>query len=142
MKTFNILLVEDNEGDVILTLEALKEEKADEYVSVIGDGQEALHFLRQEGRYAGAILPDLILLDINLPKLNGKEVLTSIKTDEKLKKIPVIVLTSSSSEKDILDAYRLQANCYVTKPLNLHAFTTAVRSIGEFWMKTVQLPQN
>lgn len=141
-RKFNILLIEDNEGDVILTLEALKEQHADEHVSVISDGLEALQFLRQEGRYADAAIPDLILLDINLPKVDGKEVLASIKSDEKLKMIPVIMLTSSAAKKDIIDSYNMHANCFVTKPVNLHAFTEVIRSIEDFWLKTAQLPHN
>lgn len=142
MKDIHILLIEDNEGDVILTLEALREATTDNQVSVTHDGQEALHFLRREGKYQDALSPDLILLDINLPKIDGKEVLVNIKTDEQLKRIPVIMFTTSSSEKDILDAYNLNANCYITKPVNLNAFTDVVRSIEYFWTRIVQLPKN
>ena len=142
MKHIHILLIEDNEGDVILTLEALKEGKINNRVSVINDGLEALHFLHRQGKYGDVPAPDLILLDINLPKLDGKEVLFNIKTDENLKKIPVVMLTTSSSEKDILDAYNRYANCYITKPVNLNTFMEVVRSIEDFWLRIAQLPQN
>jgi two-component system, chemotaxis family, response regulator Rcp1 len=141
MNEIHILLIEDNEGDVVLTLEALKEGKVDNKVSVIRDGLEALQFLMQEGKYEHALPPDLILLDINLPKVDGKEVLAGIKADEQLKKIPVIVLTTSSSEKDILDSYNLHANSYITKPVSLNAFLEVIRSIENYWIRIVQLPK-
>jgi len=142
MKEIHILLIEDNEGDIILTLEALNEGKIHNKVFVVRDGFEALQFLQQEGKHERALLPDLILLDINLPKIDGKEVLTAIKTDERLKKIPVIMLTTSSAEKDIIDSYNRYANCYITKPVNLNAFMEVVRSIEDFWIGVVQLPKN
>jgi len=135
-----ILLVEDNPGDVRLTMEALKEHKVLNKLSVVNDGVEAIAFLRREGRYADAHRPDLILLDLNLPKKNGKEVLAEIKTDPDLKRIPVVVLTASSSEKDILNSYNLSANCYITKPVSLDQFVEVVKSIENFWLTIVKLP--
>ena len=120
MPEIHILLVEDNEGDVILTLEALKQAKLRNKISVVRDGEQALSFLYKEGKYQSEESPHLILLDINLPKVDGKEVLARIKNDPYLKKIPVVILTTSSSEKDILEAYNNHANCYVTKPVDLN----------------------
>jgi CheY-like chemotaxis protein len=135
-----ILLVEDNPGDVRLTMEALKEGKILNEVSVVGDGVEALAFLRREGRYAGAERPDLILLDLNLPKKDGREVLEEIKGDVDLKKIPVVVLTTSAAERDVLNAYDLHANCYITKPVDLGQFIKVVQLIEDFWLTIVKLP--
>jgi chemotaxis family two-component system response regulator Rcp1 len=135
-----ILLVEDNPGDVRLTREALKEGKVRNNLHVAPDGVEALRFLRREGEYAQAVRPDLILLDLNLPKKDGREVLEEIKADPALKSIPVVILTSSSAEQDILRSYRLHANCYVTKPVDLDEFITVVRSIENFWFTIVKLP--
>lgn len=140
-KEIHILLVEDNEGDVVLTLEALREAKLRNKISVVRDGEEALQFLYQEGKYAAAALPQLILLDINLPKMDGKEVLNRIKSDPNLKKIPVIILTTSSSEKDILESYNNHANCYVTKPVDLQNFINVIHTIEGFWISIVQLPK-
>ena len=139
-KPIDILLVEDSPGDVRLTVEALKESKVLNNLSVVGDGVEALAFLRREGKYADAIRPDLILLDLNLPKKNGREVLEEIKQDSKLKRIPVVILTTSRAEEDILKAYDLHANCYVTKPVGLEQFVTVVQSIEDFWIAIVTLP--
>ena len=136
----NILLVEDNPGDVRLTREALKEEKVLNNLNVVGDGVEAMAFLRREGKYADAARPDLILLDLNLPKKDGREVLEDIKSDPTLKLIPVVILTTSRAEEDILKAYDLHANCYVTKPVDLEQFITVVQSIEEFWLAIVTLP--
>jgi two-component system, chemotaxis family, response regulator Rcp1 len=136
----NVLLVEDNPGDVRLTMEALREAKMHNRVYVAQDGVEALAFLRKEGKYAEMPRPDLILLDLNLPRKNGREVLEEIKTDEDLKCIPVVVLTSSSAEQDVLRAYKLNANCYVTKPVDLDQFLSVVKSIEDFWMSVVKLP--
>ncbi len=136
----NILLVEDNPGDVRLTKEALKESKMRNHLSVVEDGVEALAYLRKEGKYAAAAHPDIILLDLNLPKKDGREVLAEVKADDKLKHIPVVVLTSSKAEQDILRAYNLHANCYVTKPVDLEQFITVVKSIEDFWFVVVKLP--
>ena len=141
MHEIHILLVEDNEGDVVLTLEALREAKLCNKISVVRDGEEALQFLYREGKYAAAELPQLILLDINLPKMDGKEVLNRIKNDTNLKKIPVIILTTSSSEKDILESYNNHANCYVTKPVDLQSFIDVIHTIEGFWISIVQLPK-
>jgi CheY-like chemotaxis protein len=140
IKPVEILLVEDNLADVRLTLETLKEEKLHNNLSVVNDGVEALAFLRREGSYANAVRPDLILLDLNLPRKDGREVLKEIKGDPALRNIPIVVLTVSESEKDILESYNLQANCYITKPLDLNQFARVVRSIQDFWLTIVQLP--
>jgi chemotaxis family two-component system response regulator Rcp1 len=136
----DILLVEDNPGDVRLTLEALRDSKMSNNINVVEDGAEAMAFLHQEGEYANAPRPDVILLDLNLPKKDGREVLAEIKADENLRCIPVVVLTTSQAEEDILRSYNLQANCYVTKPLDLDQFIKVVRSIEEFWLTIVKLP--
>ncbi len=139
-RAVEILLVEDNPGDIRLTREALREGKLHNNLHVVGDGESALSFLRQEGRYADAVRPDLVLLDLNLPRVDGREVLEVLKHDENLKSIPVVVLTTSQAEEDVLRAYRLHANCYVTKPLNIDAFATIVRAIEHFWLSIVTLP--
>ena len=136
-----ILLVEDNPGDIRLIVEVLKEGKIHNNLSVVEDGEEALAYLRREGSYQDAIVPDIILLDLNLPKINGTEVLAEIKKDPLLKYIPVIILTTSEAEQDILKAYDLHANCYITKPVNLEQFLTVVRSIENFWLTIVKLPR-
>ena len=135
-----ILLVEDNPGDVRLTKEALKEGRFANLINVAVDGFEAMAFLRREGKYANASRPDLILLDLNLPKKNGREVLAEIKADSDLKRIPVVVLTSSQAEKDIVATYNLHANCYITKPVDFEQFICVVRSIEDFWFAVVKLP--
>jgi CheY-like chemotaxis protein len=135
-----ILLVEDNPGDVRLTREALKEGKVRNNLYVATDGVEALAFLRREGQYADAVRPDLILLDLNLPRKDGREVLEEIKADGSLRHIPVVVLTSSQAEQDIVRAYDLHANCYVSKPVDLDQFIHVVRSIEDFWFTIVKLP--
>jgi chemotaxis family two-component system response regulator Rcp1 len=137
-----ILLVEDNPADVRLTIETLKEEKVYNRINVVADGQEALDYLRKKGKYSAVTRPDLILLDLNLPKVDGREVLKEIKGDESLKAIPVVVLTTSRSEEDIVKSYNLHANCYITKPVDLEQFTKVARSIQEFWMTIVKLPSN
>lgn len=137
-----ILLVEDNPGDVRLTIEGLKEGKVRNTLSVVEDGVEALAFLRKEGKYVNAVRPDLILLDLNLPKKDGREVLTEIKSDENLRNIPVVVLTTSKAEQDILKAYSLHANCYITKPVDLDQFISVVESIEDFWFSIVKLPRD
>jgi len=141
-KKIEILLVEDNPGDVRLTQEALRDGKVLNHLSVVGDGVEALAFLHKEGPYANAPCPDLILLDLNLPKKDGREVLLEIKNDEQLKHIPVVVLTTSNADKDILRIYELHANCYITKPVDFEQFTKVVKSIEDFWLTIVKLPQN
>lgn len=135
-----ILLIEDNPGDVRLTREALRDGKVINNLTVMTDGVEALDFLRQKGRYADATRPDVILLDLNLPRKDGREVLAEIKEDQDLKRIPVVVITSSKSEEDVLRSYNLHANCYVTKPVDLEKFVAVVRSIEDFWMGIVKLP--
>ncbi len=139
-KPIDLLLVEDNPGDVRLTREALKEAKVRNSLYVVGDGVEATAFLHKEGKYADAPRPDLILLDLNLPKKNGRELLAEIKQDPDLKCIPVVILTSSSSEEDIIRSYNLHANCYITKPVNLERFLDVVKSIDNFWLSVVTLP--
>jgi len=139
-KPIEILLVEDNPGDVRLTLEALREAKVCNRIHTVYDGIEALAFLNREGNYVNVPFPDLILLDLNLPKKDGREVLTSIKAEEKFKRIPVVVLTTSKSEEDIVRSYELQASCYVTKPVDLDQFLEVVKSIGDFWLTIVKLP--
>jgi chemotaxis family two-component system response regulator Rcp1 len=140
-ETIEILLVEDNPGDARLTREALREGKVVNRLSVVTDGVEALKFLRQEGSYQEAARPDLILLDLNLPKKDGREVLSEIKQDPSLRSIPVVVLTTSKAERDILVTYDLHANCYIIKPVDLDQFLTVARSIEDFWLSIVRLPR-
>lgn len=135
-----ILLVEDNPGDVRLTLEAFKEGKVNTDISVVNDGVEAMAYLYREGQYANAQKPDIILLDLNLPKKDGYEVLAEIKQDSNLKRIPVVILTTSEAERDILQTYYMHANCYITKPVDLEQFITVVKSIETFWINVVKLP--
>lgn len=137
-----ILLVEDNPGDVRLTMEAFKDGKICNHLDVVMDGEEALAFLHREGKYANESLPNLILLDLNLPKKDGREVLMEIKNDKELKRIPVVVLTTSVAEKDILKTYDLHANCYITKPVDFDQFITVVKSIEDFWLTIVKLPRS
>lgn len=140
VKDIEILLVEDNPGDVRLTKEALKDCKMRNTLYVVEDGEEALSFLHKEGKYADAPHPDLILLDLNLPKKNGKEVLFEIKENPTLKRIPVVILTTSKAEEDILKTYDLHANCYITKPVDFDQFISVVRKIEDFWFTIVKLP--
>ena len=140
-KPIEILLVEDSPGDVRLTREALKSNKMHNNLNVVEDGVEAMTFLRREGEYANVSRPDLILLDLNLPKKDGREVLTEIKADANLKCIPVVILTTSQADEDILKAYENQASCYVTKPVQLDEFIEVVKSIKDFWLTIVKLPQ-
>jgi len=135
-----ILLVEDNAADVRLTREALKDAKVRNQLHVAADGVEATAFLRREGRHAGAPRPDLVLLDLNLPKKDGREVLGEIKQDAGLQNIPVVILTTSQAEEDVLRSYQLRANAYVTKPVDLERFLEVVRSIESFWLEIVRLP--
>jgi len=135
-----ILLVEDNPGDVRLTKEALKEGKVYSNLHAVKDGVEAIEFLRREGRFRGVPRPDIILLDLNLPRKDGREVLQEIKSDDDLKRIPVVVLTTSKAEEDVLRTYNLHANCYVTKPVDLEKFMVVVKTIDSFWLTVVTLP--
>lgn len=135
-----ILLVEDNPGDVRLTRETLKDSKLLNKMSVAADGVEAMAFLRREGKHASAARPDLVLLDLNLPKKGGFEVLAEIKADEQLRRIPVVILTTSNAHPDILKTYDLHANCYITKPVNLDQFSAVVQAIEAFWFTIVKLP--
>jgi len=139
-KEVEILLVEDNLGDVVLTKEALKEGKIRNNLSVARDGIEAMEFLRRQGAYAGAPRPDLILLDLNMPRMNGAEVLAEVKADPDLKTIPVVMLTTSAADQDIINAYELNANCYVTKPVDFDQFMKVVQTIDQFWLTIVKLP--
>ena len=136
----NILLIEDNPGDVRLTQEAFKEGSIDIKLDVVMDGVEAIRYLRKETPYDQAITPDLILLDLNLPKKDGREVLQDIKTDNKLKRIPVVVLTTSNAQQDILKSYNLHVNCYVNKPVDFDKFFDIIQKIEDFWLSTAILP--
>jgi chemotaxis family two-component system response regulator Rcp1 len=137
-----VLLVEDSPGDVRLTREALKDAKVRINLHIARDGAEAMAFLKNEGEYTQVPRPDLILLDLNLPKKDGREVLKEIKESEVLKSIPVVILTTSASDADILRSYLLHANCYITKPVDLKGFLTVVKSIDNFWLSVVKLPRN
>ena len=139
-RPIEILMVEDNPGDVRLTVEALKEAKVRNNLHTVEDGVEALAFLRREGGYAEVPRPDLVLLDLNLPKMNGREVLAEIKEDPELRRIPVVILTISQAEQDIVKSYNLHANCYITKPVDLDQFLEVVKSIENFWLTIVKLP--
>lgn len=140
IQDLEILLVEDNEGDIQLTIEAFKEAKIRNQIKVVRDGEEALDYLRKEGNYVDVPSPDIILLDINLPKIDGKEVLSTMKNDPVLKSIPVIMLTTSSSDLDVQESYANHANCYVIKPVDLNKFMDVVRSIEDYWVSIVKLP--
>jgi chemotaxis family two-component system response regulator Rcp1 len=139
-RPIEILLVEDNPGDVRLTKEALRDAKVCNRIHTVYDGMEALAFLNRENNYTNVPSPDLILLDLNLPKKDGREVLASIKANERIRRIPVVVLTTSKSEEDIVKSYELQASCYVTKPVDLDQFLQVVKLIGDFWLAVVKLP--
>ena len=141
-KPVEILLVEDNPGDVRLTREALKEGKVANSLHVAVDGVEALAFLNRKGKFSQAVRPDLILLDLNMPKMDGRELLAKIKADDDLKRIPVVILTTSRDEQDVLKTYNLHANCYITKPVDLGQFIGVVKSIEDFWFTIVKLPPN
>lgn len=140
VEAVKILLVEDSPGDVRLTKEALKDSKLYNNLNVVPDGVEAIAFLRRQGNYANAPRPDLILLDLNLPRMDGRQVLQEIKSDDNLKRIPVVVLTTSASETDIFITYNLHANCYITKPVDFSQFMSVVKSIENFWFSIVKLP--
>jgi two-component system, chemotaxis family, response regulator Rcp1 len=140
MQPIEILLVEDNPGDVELAREALETGKVRNTLHVVSDGEAAMAFLRRTGKYAGVPRPELILLDLNLPRKDGREVLAEIKSDPDLKRIPVVVLTTSKAEEDILKSYNLHANCFVTKPIELNQFIKVVQAIEDFWLAIVKLP--
>jgi CheY-like chemotaxis protein len=137
---FEILLVEDNPADALLTREAFTESKLRHRLWTVGDGEEAIRFLRGTGKYSGAPRPDVVLLDLNLPKKDGRELLAEMKQDESLRQIPVIVLTTSQAEQDVHRAYKLHANCYLTKPIDVDEFIGKIRSLEEFWLSIVRLP--
>ena len=137
----DVLLVEDNPGDARLAQEALAENKLKLNLHVVRDGEQALAFVNREGEYEDAPTPDLVLLDLNLPRKSGREVLASIKNDPALKRLPVVVLTSSQAEQDILESYNLHANCYIQKPLDFEQFMTVVKNVGNFWFSIVKLPK-
>lgn len=140
-KEIKILFVEDNEGDIVLTLEALEAAKINNHITVLRNGEEALQFLLKEGKFKNAETPDLVLLDINLPRIDGKEVLSKIKSNKDLMTIPVVILTTSDSEKDILESYNNHANCYITKPVDFKKFMDVIHTIKDFWITIVQLPK-
>ena len=140
-RSIEILLVEDNPGDARLTIEAMREAKMRNRIHVVEDGVEAMAFLRRQGSFGEAPRPDLILLDLNLPRKDGREVLAEVKADPDLKRIPVVILTTSRAEEDVMRAYDLHANCYVTKPVDLAQFMKIVSQIDEFWVKVVTLPR-
>ena len=140
VRPIEILLVEDSPSDAEFTAEALKEAKVRNHLSLVEDGVQAMEFLRRQGRYTKAPRPDLIMLDLNLPRKDGREVLSELKADEKLKMIPVVVLTTSRAEEDVLRAYQLHANCYITKPVDFQQFLSVVRAIESFWLFVVTLP--
>ena len=141
-RPIEILLIEDNPADVRLTQENFKDSKILNHIHVVNDGAEAMAFLHREGKYFDAVRPELIFLDLNLPKKDGREVLKEIKTDDELKSIPVVILTISDDEEDILKSYNLHANCYITKPIGLEQFSKVVKSIENFWLSIVKLPQS
>jgi CheY-like chemotaxis protein len=140
IKPIDILIIEDNEGDARLIKEVLSEGKVSNSLHVVKDGVQALEFLQRKGAYKSEQIPDLVILDLNLPKKDGREVLLEIKTDNELKKIPVVIMTTSQAEEDILKSYDLHANCYITKPIDLNQFIKVVKSIEDFWFSIVKLP--
>lgn len=140
-KVIDVLLVEDDPGDVLMTREAFEDNKVANRLQVVADGVSALAFLRKEGEHADAPTPDLVLLDLNLPRMDGREVLEAMKSDEKLRSIPVVVLTTSEAEEDVVRSYSLHANAYVTKPVDFERFIEVVRQIDEFFVEVVRLPQ-
>lgn len=142
MRAVEILLVEDNQGDIQLTLESFKEGRVQNTISVVEDGEKALEYLHKKGKYSNAVTPDIILLDLNLPKVDGRQVLHHIKTDPQLKHIPVVVLTTSVAEQDVLQAYDNYANCYIRKPVDLEKFIEVVHKVEDFWLTIVKLPSN
>jgi two-component system, chemotaxis family, response regulator Rcp1 len=139
-KPINILLVEDSLADIRLTQEVFKEGKINNILNVVLDGEEALLYLKKSGKYKNVETPDLVLLDLNIPKKDGRQVLAEMKTDNNLKVIPVIILTTSAAEQDVINTYALHANCYIMKPVNLEQFIKVIRSVEEFWLTIVKLP--
>jgi len=139
-RPIQILMVEDNPDDIELTVEALKDSRVRNHLIVVKDGEEAISYLQGKGQYQNAVRPDLILLDLNMPRKNGRDVLREIKNDPKLKRIPVVILTTSQAEEDIIHTYDLHANCYITKPLDFNQFLKVVKSIEDFWLTVVKLP--
>jgi CheY-like chemotaxis protein len=142
IRPIEVLLVEDDPGDVVLTKEAFADNKVSNKLSIVSDGEEAMRFLRREGDYTDAPRPDLVLLDLNLPRMDGRQVLEEIKADETLRTIPVVVLTTSEAEEDIIRSYRLHANAYVTKPVDFDQFIKVVRQIDDFFVSVVKLPRS
>ena len=142
VKPIEILLVEDNPGDADLAREALEGSKFNNILNVVDDGEKAMEYLRRDGLYAEVSRPDLILLDLNIPKKDGRQVLAEIKEDDNLKRIPVVILTTSRAEEDVIKSYNLHCNCYITKPIDLNQFLSVVRSIEDFWLSIVVLPPN
>lgn len=140
VKAIDVLLVEDDPGDVLMTREAFKDNKLANRLSVVSDGVDAMAFLRKEDQYAGSPTPDLVLLDLNLPRMDGREVLAAMKSDPELRRIPVVVLTTSEAEEDVLRSYSLHANAYVTKPVDFQSFIEVVRKIDDFFVSVVRLP--
>lgn len=140
VKAIEILLVDDNEGDVRLAMETLRESKIHNHVNVVRDGVEAMAYLHKEGKFANAVRPDLIFLDLNMPRKDGREVLAEVKSDSEFKQIPVVILTISQAEQDIFKSYNLHANCFITKPVDLQQFVKVVQTIEEFWFTIVKLP--
>jgi CheY-like chemotaxis protein len=139
-KVVNVLLVEDSKADARLITEVIKDEKILVDIDIVRDGEEAMSYLRQENEFIDKSFPDLVILDLNLPKKDGREVLTEMKADPQLKSIPVVILTTSQSEEDVLKSYKLQASCYVTKPIDLEQFIKIIKSIDEFWFSAVKFP--
>ncbi len=142
IKIIDLLLVEDSAGDARLAMEALKESKIRNRVDLVTDGEQAMEFLLKRGKYTDAVTPDLILLDLNLPKKDGRQVLKEVKAHPELRKIPVVILTTSKADEDIISTYENYANCYITKPIDLDQFAKVVRSIEDFWLSIVKLPSN
>jgi chemotaxis family two-component system response regulator Rcp1 len=140
MKAIEILLIEDNAGDIRLTIDALKDGKILNNVNIVKDGEEAMDYLKKQGKYPDSLLPDIILLDINLPKMNGLQVLHEIKNNVDLKKIPVVILTSSTADEDVINAYDNHVNCYIRKPVDLDSFMEVIKKIEDFWFSLVKLP--
>lgn len=141
-RAIEVLLVEDDPGDVLMTKEALEDHKVSNTLHVVSNGVDALSFLRKEGAYTSAPTPDLVLLDLNLPRMDGREVLAEVKNDEALRRIPVVILTTSEAEEDVLRSYHLHANAYVTKPVDFDQFVNVVRQVDEFFLTVVRLPPN